>query len=325
MAKGIGRRIQVGIAKESSRGTAESAATYYLPVAEATLDEKDSKVLDEQSIGVIEDSIGSVIAKQWVEGQIKGQIGDKSFPLILLAALGSLSSGSVSDSAYTHTITVQQGAQHQSLTFFIDDPIGAQDYKYALGVIDSLEINAALGQFVTFTANVRSKKGATATLSPSVSVENKFLAKHVTLKLASDLSGLGAASAISIKGLSLKITKNVEDDDVLGSATPADFLNKQLMIEGTIEAMWQGDSDFRTAFMANTAKAVRITLTSDTLIGSTSVPKITIDLAKVSFMELTRPIVLNDMVKQTVQFRAHYSTGDSKMITIDAINAVSSY
>src|ERR1700681_4535284 len=37
---------------------------------------------------------------------------------------------------------------------------------------------------------------------------------------------------------------NVEDQDVLGSVNPADFLNKEFAVEGTLECIYQNNSDF---------------------------------------------------------------------------------
>lgn len=326
MSKGIGRLFQVGIAKEGTRGTAESAATFWLPFSEASIDEKREFVNDEQAFGVIEDSIGATLIKKFAEGSIKSHIGDKSFGLILFAALGAKAVSGPTDSAYTHTITVGQSAQHPALTMFLDDPLGAQDYKHPLGMIDTLEINYELGKILEWNGTFRSKKGETATLTPSATSENKFTHKHVTFKVASNLAGLAAASALKIKSASIKVTKNLEDDDVLGSDEPEDFLNKQFTIEGTIEAMWQNESDFKTAFLAGTTKALRLQLiNTDVTIGSSTNPSITIDLAKVSFTELTRPITANELVKQTLSFKAHYSSSDSKMVTCALVNTQASY
>lgn len=328
MSKGIGRLFQVGIAKETSRGTPQSSATFWIPFSELGIEEKDNKIFEEQAYGVIEDSIGSAIAKQWAEGSIKAPIGDKHFGLMLLAALGSVSTSTHSgeSNVYDHAFSVQQGAQHQALTLFLDDPLAGQDYKHALGVVDSLEISYEPGAYISYSANLRAKKGATATLTPSTTVENKFTHKHFTFKIASDLSGLGAGSVIALKSLTLTITKNLEDDDVLGSITPNDFLNKQFTIEGKLEALWQNESDFKTNTLAGTMKAMRLDLVNtDTTIGSAANPTVRIDLAKVTFTEITRPVQINEMVKQSVSFKAHYSTSDTKMIAALITNQVSSY
>lgn len=329
MAKGIGRLFQFGVAKETVRGTAESAATFWVPFSEASLDERQDKITNEQSYGVIEDSYGQDIGKQWAEGNIKAPIGDKHFGLILLNMLGSVSTADNPDSDPTvkdHTFSVGQSAQHQALSLFLDDPLGGQDYKHALGMLSSLEITYERGQYVQYTANVRAKKGATASLTPSTTSENRFTHKHVVFKMATNLAGLGAASATVLKSLNLTIENNLEDDDVLGSVDPADFLNKQFTVTGQMEAMWQNESDFKTAFIANTAKAFRLDLiNTDTTIGSAANPQLQIDLAKVYLQELTRPIQVNDLVMQTLGFKAVYSTSDSKMITAKLTNTQASY
>jgi len=329
MSKGIGRLLQIGIARETTRGTSPAAATYWIPHSEFDFFEKDTKIADEQTRGVIEDSVGQSIVKKWAEGSLKAPIGDKHFPLLLYSILGTLATTDNADtdpSVKDHTISVQQGAQHQSLSLYVDDPLGGQDYTHALAVLASLEIAYEQGKFIDYVANFKSKKGATATLTPSTTAENRFLPQHLTFKLASTQAGLDAAAAVVIKSLSLKIDQNIEDDDVLGNAAPADFLNKHFMIEGTLEAIWQNESDFKNAALAGTVQAMRIQLkNTDTIIGAAANPEVKIDLHSVVFREITRPVRINELVKQTVAFKAHYNTTDSKMATIVCTNTVASY
>ena len=329
MPKGIGKLISFGIAKESSRGTAPGSATYYVPFEDLSFDEKQAHVEDSQAYGVIEDSIGRSKVKEWAEGMLKAMIGDKHFPLILYSLFGSLTTSDDPDSDPTvkdHAITVAQSAQHQSLAFYLDDPVGGQDYTHALGVVDSMAINYERGKFVEYEAKLKAKKGATATLTPSITTENKFLAQHTTFKLASTQAGLDGASATAIKSLKLNINQNIEDDDVLGNATPADFLGKSFLIEGDIEAIFQNEADFKTQFLANTAKAMRIDLkNTDVTIGSAANPQIKIDLYKVIFKELSKPVKIGDIMMQSLSFKAHYSVSDSKMVQITCVNTVASY
>lgn len=329
MPKGIGRLLSFGVAKETTRGTAPGSATYYIPFEDLNFDEKQSQAQDAQAYGVIEESIGMSKIKEWAEGALKAMIGDKHFPLILYSLFGSLATTDDPDSDPTvkdHTITIAQSAQHQSLAFYLDDPVGAQDYIHALGVIDSLAINYERGKFVDYDAKLKSKKGSTATLTPSVTTENKFLSQHVTFKLASTQAGLDAVSAIAIKSLKLNINQNIEDDDVLGNIAPADFLSKSFVIEGDMEAMFQNESDFKTQFLANTAKAMRIDLkNTDVTIGSAANPQVKIDLYKVIFKELSKPVKIGDLMMQHLSFNAHYSVSDSKMVQIVCVNTVASY
>src|SRR3989344_1224180 len=329
MSKGIGRLISFGIAKESSRGTAPGSATYYIPFQDLSLEEKQNLAQDAQSYGVIEETTGASKVKEWAEGMLKAMIGDKHFPLVLYSLFGALATTDNADSDPTvkdHTINVAQSAQHQSLGFYLDDPIAGQDYIHALGVVDSLAVNYERGKFIDYEAKLKAKKGATATLTPSITTENKFLSQHLTFKLASNQAGLDGASPLSIKSLKLNISQNIEDDDVLGSAAPADFLTKSFVIEGELEAILQNESDFKTQFLANSAKAMRVHLkNTDVTIGSAANPEVKIDLYKVIFKELNKPVKIGDVMMQTLSFKAHYSISDSKMVQIVCVNTVASY
>lgn len=329
MSKGIGRLLQVGIARETSRGTAIGTPTYMIAFAELDVDEKDLRAVDEQSRGIVEGSVGESIVKQWMEASLKAPIGDAHFPLILYATLGTLSTvtGTATGTPYYHTITVQQGAQHQSLTLLVDDPLAAQDYKHALSVISGLELAYERETFLSYTANIRGNKGTATTVTAVATTENRFLPQHLSFKVAATQSALDAASATPIKSATLRINQNIVDDDVLGNISPQDFLNKQFEIDGEIEAIWQNESDFKTNSLTGTARAIRLDLvnTGATIGTGSTNPSLRIDLHKVTFQPVTRPIRLNDIVMQRVAFKAHYNTTDSKMVTITATNNQSSY
>ncbi len=329
MPKGLGRQIQVGLAKETVRGTAEAAATYYIPYTEAAVEEKINLVANEQALGVLEDTTEAKITAQNAEISLKGAVSDKTFPLLLLAALGTISSAAESAPnavVYDHTITVAQNIQHQSLTVFLNDPLSTVDYKHALGCIDSLDLDYEMNKFIAFDAKLKSKKGAVATLTPSNTTENLFLPQHFIFKLASTVAGLTAATAIPIKSFKLKISKSLDDDSVLGNVEPVDFLTKKISIEGELEAIWQNEADFKTAYMAGTTQAMRVDLkNTDVTIGTSANPQITIDLNKVVFKALTKPFKIGDIITQTIQFKAMYNTTDRKMVSIKASNLVTSY
>ncbi len=329
MGKGIGRCLQVGIAKEAARGVAESAATFYIPFSEVTLDEMEEFAVDEQSIGVIEDSVGQDKVKQWAEGPLTAPIGTDHFGLILLATLGAVSSvqnADVSTLVYDHTYSVLKSSQHQSLSLFLDDPLGGQDYVHALGMIASLEIQYELGAYTQYIANLKAKRGETDTLTPSTTVENRFTSKHFVFKVAATKAGLDAGTEIKLKNLNLTIEKNLEDDDVLSDDEPIDFLNKQFTITGELEAIWQNETDFKDNFLAGTQQALRIQLlNTDVTIGTAANPELKIDLAKVIFTALSRPITINDIVTQTISFKAHYSITDTEMIEVVLTNLTVSY
>lgn len=326
MSKGLGRFVQFGVARETVRGTSEAAPTFWIPVDELEVDEKDERVMNDQSRGLLESSVGENIVKQYSEISIKAPITDKTFPLFLYNFLGSLSTSGPTDSAYTHTWNVAQSVQHQALSLFVDDPLGAQDYKYALGMGKSLEINYERGKYLNFGASFRAKKGATATLTPATTTENRFLPHHLTFKIATTQAGLTGASATVIKSAKITFNPNLEDDDVLGAISPQDFNNKDFSVEGTLEALWENESAFKTASLLEATRALRFDLTNtDVLIGASSRPQVQFDFHAVNFRPVTRAIKLNDMVMQTIAFKAHYSLTDSKMVVATTRSAQVSY
>ncbi len=324
MSKFIGRKINIGLGKESVRGTAV-APTYWIKQLNADIDDKFEGVISEDGIGVIEDAQDFTVVKQWAEGNIEGKVYDKSFGLILLAALGSVSSAVKSGETvvYEHTFSVDESAQHQSLTIEVKNP--NEQLAYANAVLNSLELSFAPGDFLKFVAGFVSKKGVTASNTPSYITENHFIGKNVQVKIADNLSGLDGASAINVLSARVSITKDIEHEDILGSIQPNDLLNKQLAVEGELELQFDS-ATYKSLALAGTQKALRIQATNgDVTIGSTSNPDLKIDLAKVKFTEFAKSGGLGDIIKQTLTFKGLYSIGDSQMIKVVLTNEVSSY
>jgi len=324
--KGIGKERMFGVAKEAVRGTAETAATYYLPVLSMEVNEDDDRVVDEQADGVIEAATGETITSQWATHKITVPIDDKIFTLLMLNVLGSLSTGDNADSDASikdHTLSVLQGSQHPALTFFLDDPLAAADYKYANGMIKDLEVKLEKRKYAVASFNAISKKGASATLTPAVTSNNLFLSKMATVKFAANLAGLAAASAVDIESLTLKFDPKVGEHEVLTGI--ADFLNGSFQpVSGSIELKWDAET-YKTLSLAATPQAMRIDLLHTVTIGAAAKPEHVIDLARVIFKPVAVSGDLGGFVKQTLTFTGYYSRTDTSEVTLKSTNAVASY
>jgi hypothetical protein len=322
MSKFIGRKIEVGIGREGTRGTAV-APSYWLSQMNADFDDKFEGVVDENSLGVIEDSQDFKVTKKWSEGKLSGKVCDKSFGYLLRGLLGTIVSAVKETTAYNHTCSVLQSAQHPTLTVEAKNP--NEQLKFANGAIDNLTIKAELGKFVEQEIEVKAKLGVASTNSPSYVAENNFLAKDVSVKFADALAGLDAASAISVKNVEIKFEKNLESDDVLGSYEPNDYLNKQFAVSGSIELLYDATT-YKALALAGTQKAMRINIQDTTVtIGASSNPTIKIDLAKVKLTEWAKSSELDGIVKETLTFKALYSLSDSSMVSVVLTNAVAGY
>ena len=178
MAKGIGRLISVGIAAETTRGTAKSSANHWLPFSDASLDEKFTNATQDEAYGIIEDSVGQFRVKNWAEGTLKVPLTDLSAPLLFKAILGASADATHSgeSAVYDHTATVAESAQHPSLTLFLHDPLAGVDYSHALGVIHKMDLDVELKKFADLSLSVKALKGVSqSTFSPSIATENRLL------------------------------------------------------------------------------------------------------------------------------------------------------
>src|SRR5450432_695537 len=108
MPKGIGRLQSFGFAKETTRGTAKTSASYWVPFDDLDFDEKADNVVADQAVGVIEDSIGEYRVKNFADGSFKMPLTDRSSGLLFLSLFGGQAVGTHSGESvvYDHTFTV---------------------------------------------------------------------------------------------------------------------------------------------------------------------------------------------------------------------------
>jgi hypothetical protein len=323
MTTQIGRLINVGIARETSRGTAEDSATFWIPKVDFDFNPRADYVVNESGLGVIDGRSDAKVVEKVGEGSFGGIVYDENFGLLLAACLGTWSTGEVSDSAYTHSFTRLNSNQHPALTIFHKDQ--NVDEKFALGMMNQLTINCVLKDYVKYSAGFLSKVGATTSSTPNYTSENPFLATHVTMKFADTVAALGTASATAIRAFNLTINKNVEDWQSLGSDEPTDIVNKALLATGDIELLFD-DTTQRDYVLDGDKKACLLTIeNSDVLIGTASRPKLEITFAPMSFRDWGRGAGQNDIVTETIAFDGNFSLDDSKTLSIDLINAQSEY
>lgn len=320
----IGRQIDIGIGLETVRGTAVAPA-YWLPAVVKDVEDKFEMAVDEAARGVIEGDDDAVVTKKFSEGDIEGFVRDESIGLLLLNIFGDVASALKGGETivYVHDFSVDQSVQHPSLTVAMKHP--NENIRFTNAMINTFELTVELGAYIGFTAGIMGKKGASASDTVAYTVENEFVPQHVTVKMAANLAGLDAATAIKVKSATLTINKNVETDDVAGSVDPSDVLNKEFRVEGSIELLYD-DTTYKAMALAGTQKAMRLAIkNTDKTIGTAANPELVLDLAKVKITEFARSGGNNDLVKQALSFTAYYSSDDSSMITAKLTNLVDTY
>lgn len=277
----------------------------------------------ESAIGRIESPVQAHVIGKHAEGDFEGEIRDQSFGLLLLALYGSLATTGPTDSRYTHTFTTDNTAQHDSLALKVADP--NQTILFKLLMLNSLSINVTLDEVVSFAANFMSKGSVASSGTPTFTEENKFHRKHVSIRVANDTSGLDAASNLSVKSLTINYNKNLMLDNVLRTASPEDILNQTMTIDGELTLNYE-DQTFKNYMLDGTTKALRLRLTNtDATIGASSNPQLDIVLNNVSFFDWEPDRSLDDIVSQTISFRANFVPGATAQSSAVLYNEIASY
>lgn len=331
MAKFIGRQQEVGVSRESSRGTINGTPAFWIPKSNFTVEPKALKAKFEGSYGNLYESANQLVTQKWSEGDLEMEVSDKILGMILYALFGSLSSATF-NSVKKHTVTVQNSVQPTTLSLFMNDPIGAgesptKSIAFGRVMVNSMEINWALGEAVKAKFNFISNGHKDWTrLTPSyASPGNLFAHQNLTFKIAADSSGLDAASKINLQSLQLRMERMAVRENALGTVQPVDILSRAFKVSGKLKLTYE-DRTYRDYMLNGTTKAIRIdTVRSDVTIGSTN-PAFRFDLPVAHFDQWEPAHPLDDVAMQEINFEALYDVTNNVLLS-DAyvVNETTSY
>jgi len=217
------------------------------------------------------------------------------------------------NSVRTHLFALANTNTHPSYTIWESNPV--ETIKAAYGMIDTLEFELAIDDFLKFRSEWEAKKHATDTATPAFTTSQyDFVGRMASLKVASALSGLAAASAIDVAHIKLTIKKNLKDYQKFGSIDIQSQHNQAVQVTGEISAIFNATT-YRDYVANSSKKAMRITLANtDVTIGSADNPTLQIDLAQVGFVDWGSEGGEDDLVMQKLGFEAIYSISDAEAI-----------
>lgn len=318
MTKFVARRGKLGLAIEATRGTAVAPA-FWVPWATMSFKDTVEEAREEQGQGIIADGDSKYVVQKFGEGEVEAQIYDKALGVVLTGVLGASPSTGGSD-PYTHTYTLSNSNQHKSLSLYWSDPDRSDLYR--LGMVDAFQIAVEPNGLVEYTLGFKSKTAQefTSQTANYTSLGNKFLHQHVQVRFAANVGALSAATPISLKNLELNINKNADFDSVIGTVEPEDILNQALSVEGSLELNLEDDT-YRDYMLNGTYRAMEIKF----LRSSSST--LTFQFPRVDFSEWEPDLSLNDIAKQSINFKANYDQANALDIISSAvlINSQASY
>ena len=302
MPKWIGRRQSVGIGIETVRGVGVSPA-YWLNALSFSFADKPVRARSEASFAGIWGGDQAPVVFTPAEGEFDVELGASSFGAILVALMGSVSSNDNGDDSFTHTYTLQNDNQHDSLSIHTVDPIG--NFIYELAMIDTLEITIEPDSIIHYTVNFISK-GSIDSSGESVSfaTERKFVGRMLTFKTASLTSGLGAAAKVNLKSLTIRFEKNAEANQTLSTIQPEDVVNKLFSVNGEITLDYE-DRTYLDFVKDGSNRAVRIDIVHSDDAGSGNPYSFKMDLSKCAFEDFDPDFSLDEIVLKLLAFQPY--------------------
>lgn len=324
MAKIAGTQVTVGLGIESAAapGVAVAEAVFipWLSYSMQGISEKSHFVA---ARGIRNRSSDSMIRRQYSQGSLSFVPTAKNMPYFLSLALGSVSSSTISDSAYTHTFTVQNNNATPRTATLTAKAGGVQTAQYTNCVCNSLNFEVS-DDYATATVELIGKFPGTDTMTESYVTETEMAYHNMTVKFGTSLSNAAGNSATPLKSFKLNINNNVQLDEAFLSGantiTSGGLVNGRLQITGSYSLHF-ADTTELAKYQANTKNAAIVTM-EGALIGATSKETVQFKLGR---LILTKPPVqynIDGLVVLNQEFEVEFDATDLEMqaICINNIN-----
>lgn len=316
----IGRRVSVGLGVESAYGTA-IAPTIWPRQLKMNFQRKTTRVENDSAMGRIEKTNDSAVVEEWAEGTLEGKVYDTSIGYLLYNIFGTCVNSTNADASgtvYNHTIDVAQTNVAKSLTIARIDPISSR--RHAMGTVMNLDITADQGDWVKFSSAIQAQVGTTSSDTAAYVVENPFTSKHVTVKLATNVAGLGAATALAIKHLKLSIKEAVTPYYAHGAIDPAAFNTGAWQATGEVTLRYT-DGTLESNWFTNAIQAMSIAFkNTDVTIGTSANPSLTFTAPRVRLNTFVMSDPLDSVVEQTVGFTCELDTSAAYALRAVLVN-----
>lgn len=316
----IGRLSAIGLGKETTAGTAVEP-TVWIPVESAEVAPIIKTTEDVSGYGVI-DKIADVQAvENTSETTISGIVRANSIGHLLLGVLWKTKRPTkVEDNVYKHEFSLENTNCPLTYTICEDTPAGAKYAPYS--VIDSIDIEAKVGDYVRFT--VKYMGGTivrTTDKTPGYAEELPFMANGFVVKMADTVTGLDTAQKISAQSFKITINKNLETFMALGSSNVDSIHNTVFEVKGDMEMAYNSDNYMQMA-IDGTKKALRVTCESTQLIGATKKAEFGLELPRVALSEWKKSSDADKIITQTLWFTGTFDTATMKTLSMWLQNSI---
>lgn len=325
--KTAGTQVAVGLGIESYAAPGVAVAeTVFFPWADFSLQSIVEKSMFTSARGIRNMSSNSMIKRKYAQGSI-GVVPDvKNMPYLLSLALGGVASSGISDSAYTHTFTVNNtNATPRTATVTVEE--GAiETAQYVNCVCNSFNFEVS-DDYAKCTVELIGKFPGTDTISESYANETEFAYHQYTAKFGTSLSNAAGNSATPLKAFSLNINNNVQLDDAFLSGSneiaAGGLVMGRMEITGSYTLHFENTTEL-AKYQANTKNALIVTFTGS-LIGASSLETIQFKIGRLVLTKAPIQYNIDGLLVLEQEFTAEYEATDVELtaIVINNVNSAS--
>lgn len=302
----------VGVGQEATRGTFAEAQAWVPARTPTGLKPVLERTPVKESRGSKVASVGSETTQIRAEGDLELNVRVETIGHFLRSFFGSVVSvakAAPNAAVVDHTFDILENSpEHPSLSLSLSQE-GGQDYRYKLGLVSALELELVPDDLVKAVASLifsAEEENPGAAYSPSFDSDDVYFRhQDVTIKLADDVSGLAAASALLVKSLKLTLPNGGRPNQNVSELNPGNMYVGAFDMGGSFELDLQ-NTDLHDAFIDGEYKALQITLLrTDVTIGASANPALVFTFPRISFENWTPNRPIEDVVTEALEFMVH--------------------
>jgi hypothetical protein len=320
----IGRRKAVGFGVEATRGT-KVAPTFWFKHLSVDFYKKTKTIQNESAMNRMEKVNDSALVQAWAEGKLDGKVGDIGIGYLLANIFGNkaVATHPAETLVFDHTFTINQTNTPPTHTISIQNPNTGR--RHGFGTLKNLEISGDDGDWVKVSADILADQGANNVDTVTYVAENEFTGKHVTVKMAANQAGIGAATAIKAKSFKVTIDRKAEAYWGFSGLDPADFYVGSYEVTGELVLAY-ADTTYEDLHYNNTIQYLQISIVNtDVTIGTTSNPALVITCPRARIEDWGMSDDLDKVIEQTLSFYMEFDLTSSSAVQAVLTNTKANY
>ena len=322
MAKIGGRQVEIGIALETTPGTAVVPTTYPKWMSYSMNPEVEKFGL-KSSRGVRGETSDSMIKKSYGNLQV---VADPVISMYLwYFALGTkvTATHAGETTVFDHTLSVQNSNASMKTFTLTSSEGGVVVERYPNCMINSLNFECD-NDFAKYTVDMIGQAPASTGAPTPAYVEETLLAyPGMTIKFGTSLSNAAAASATPLRDFKINVNNNLQVDEAFLSG--ANTMISGGLLPGPIKvtgsySLHFSDTVELAKYKANTKNAAIVTLTGAN-VGVVPTPEVVkISLARLQLNKAPKVFNLDGLVILQQEFEVEYSGTEGKQIEVLVTN-----